>query len=294
MPPDSPSPADIEALIQRCLRGDQLAWDAIVKQYWRKVFNVAYKFVGKHDEAEDLAQDIFLKIFKSLDTFDRRANFQTWLISISRNLCIDHYRSVRKERETIDRDVDASELSPRSKTQGQMAMMEQRDRVQLLKDAMSALPKTLRTAVLMRDIQELSYHEIAEKLKLPEGTVKSRINRGRNELARQIRKLRGEDFSPTGTSRRRVGRARRRVAPDVPHPRRFRGGGHRSALDRQARNPDRSVAGDLRRQRHDRLSDGSVSADDERRRPSEAVGRAETRRDDADDDRGPELHRDTR
>ena len=85
----------------------RLAWEQIVRQHWRKVFNVAYKFVGKHDEAEDLTQDIFLKIFKSLDTFDRRANFQTWLISVSRNLCIDHYRSVRKERETIDRDVDA-------------------------------------------------------------------------------------------------------------------------------------------------------------------------------------------
>jgi RNA polymerase sigma-70 factor (ECF subfamily) len=192
---------NVEALIQRCLKGDQLAWEAIVRQYRRKVFNVAYKFVGKHDEAEDLTQDIFLKIFKSLNTFDRRANFQTWLISISRNLCIDHYRSVRKERETINRDVDASELSPISPSQGQMAMMEQRDRVQLLKDAMSALPSTLRTAVLMRDIQELSYHEIAEKLNLPEGTVKSRINRGRNELARQIRKLRGEQFSPTGQRR---------------------------------------------------------------------------------------------
>jgi RNA polymerase sigma-70 factor (ECF subfamily) len=110
MPSDSPDV--VESLIQRCLNGDQLAWEQIVKTYWRKVFNVAYKFVGKHDEAEDLTQDIFLKIFKSLDTFDRRANFQTWLISISRNLCIDHYRSVRKERETIDRDVDAGELAP--------------------------------------------------------------------------------------------------------------------------------------------------------------------------------------
>src|SRR5215831_19094571 len=109
MPLDAP-PDLVESLIKRCLAGDQLAWEQIVRQYWRKVFNVAYKFVGKHDEAEDLAQDIFLKIFKSLDTFDRRANFQTWLISISRNLCIDHYRSVRKERETIDRDVDANEL----------------------------------------------------------------------------------------------------------------------------------------------------------------------------------------
>jgi RNA polymerase sigma-70 factor (ECF subfamily) len=195
------SPESIATLIQRCLKGDQLAWEAIVRQYRRKVFNVAYKFVGRHEEAEDLTQDIFLKIFKSLNTFDSRANFQTWLISVSRNLCIDHYRSVRKERETIDRDVDASELMPVSKTPGQMAVMEQRDRVELLREAMSALPKTLRTAVLLRDIQELSYHEIAQKLHLPEGTVKSRINRGRNELARQIKKLRGDDFSPAGKSR---------------------------------------------------------------------------------------------
>ena len=155
--PVSPgSPGDTEALIQRCLQGDQAAWDLIVRQYWRKVFNVAYKFVGKHDEAEDLTQDIFLKIFKSLDTFDRRANFQTWLISVSRNLCIDHYRSVRKERETIDRDVDANELSPESREIGPVAALEQRDRVMLLRKALAALPDTLRTAVLMRDIQDLS------------------------------------------------------------------------------------------------------------------------------------------
>jgi RNA polymerase sigma-70 factor (ECF subfamily) len=193
------SPDAIEMLIQRCLNGDQAAWDAIVRQYWRKVFNVAYKFVGRHDQAEDLAQDIFLKIFKSLDTFDRRANFQTWLISVSRNLCIDHYRSVRKERETIDRDVDANQLTPVSHEVGPMAALEQRDRVSLLRQALSALPETLRTAVLLRDIQELSYQEIAERLDLPEGTVKSRINRGRTELARQIRRLRGDDYSPSGS-----------------------------------------------------------------------------------------------
>jgi RNA polymerase sigma-70 factor (ECF subfamily) len=195
MPADQPaaSPDAVETLIQRCLQGDQHAWDLIVRQYWRKVFNVAYKFVGKHDEAEDLTQDIFLKIFKSLDTFDRRANFQTWLISVSRNLCIDHYRSVRKERETIDRGIDAADLSPATPEPGPIAALEQRDRVVLLRQAMAALPETLRTAVLLRDIQELSYQEIADKLRLPEGTVKSRINRGRTELARQIRKLRGDD-----------------------------------------------------------------------------------------------------
>jgi RNA polymerase sigma-70 factor (ECF subfamily) len=198
MPSDQTPPDALEALIQRCLKGDQAAWEAIVRQHWRKVFNVAYKFVGRHDEAEDLTQDIFLKIFKSLDTFDRRANFQTWLISVSRNLCIDHYRSVRKERETIDRDVDTNELAPAAPEAGPIAALEQRDRVMLLREAMASLPETLRKAVLMRDIQELSYQEIADRLKLPEGTVKSRINRGRTELARQIRKLRGEDYSPTG------------------------------------------------------------------------------------------------
>ena len=188
----SETPDSIDAVIQRCLAGDQDAWSQIVRQHWRKVFNIAYKFTGKHDEAEDLTQDVFLKIFKSLHTFDRRANFQTWLVSVSRNLCIDHYRSVRKERETIDRDVDAGELTPAASTKSPFAALEQRDRVELLKKALDQLPPTLRSAVLLRDIQELSYQEIADRLRLPEGTVKSRINRGRTELARQIRRLRDE------------------------------------------------------------------------------------------------------
>jgi RNA polymerase sigma-70 factor (ECF subfamily) len=169
-----------------------VAWEQIVRQHWRKVFNVAYKFVGSHEQAEDLTQDIFLKIFRSLETFDRRANFQTWLISVSRNLCIDHYRSVRKERQTIDRDVPAEDLSPVSATASPLATLENRDLAALLRQALQTLPKSLRLAVLLRDIQELSYLEIAERLRLPEGTVKSRINRGRKEWARQILRLREE------------------------------------------------------------------------------------------------------
>lgn len=189
LPGPAPATTPIDDLIARCLAGDQAAWEAIVRQHWRKVFNVAYKFVGKHDEAEDLTQDIFLKIFKSLHTFDRRANFQTWLISVSRNLCIDHYRSVRKERETIDRDVDAAELSPASREVGPYGALEFADQRVLLRKALEELAPTLRSAVLLRDIRGMSYQEIAEQLDLPEGTVKSRINRGRLELARQIRRL---------------------------------------------------------------------------------------------------------
>jgi len=212
MSPDSSAASTeaVEALIQRCLKGDQLAWDAIVRQYWRKVFNVAYKFVGKHDEAEDLTQDIFLKIFKALKTFDRRANFQTWIISISRNLCIDHYRSVRKERQTIAREVDTSDLQPASKERTPYAAAEHQDLRAQLRQALETLPVTLRTAVVLRDLQELSYQEIADQLGLPEGTVKSRINRGRLELARQLKRL--QDKQPV--------LRRRRGAPARPRSRR--------------------------------------------------------------------------
>ena len=182
-------PATPDSLIEQCLAGDQVAWEQIVRQNWRKVFNVAYKFVGKHDEAEDLTQDIFLKIFKALKTFDRRANFQTWIISISRNLCIDHYRSVRKERQTIARDVDSTELQPATLERGPYAQAEHQDLRAQLRQALETLPMTLRTAVVLRDLQELSYQEIADRLGLPEGTVKSRINRGRIELAHQLRRL---------------------------------------------------------------------------------------------------------
>jgi RNA polymerase sigma-70 factor (ECF subfamily) len=164
------------------------------------VFNVAYKFVGKHDEAEDLTQDIFLKIFKALKTFDRRANFQTWIISISRNLCIDHYRSVRKERQMIAREVDATDLQPASADRGPYQSVEHADLRTLLRQALQTLPVTLRTAVILRDLHELSYQEIADRLGLPEGTVKSRINRGRIELARQLKRL--QDKQPALRRRR--------------------------------------------------------------------------------------------
>ncbi len=198
--PVDPSAA-IDALIARCLLGDQVAWEQIVRQHWRKVFNLAYKFVGRHDEAEDLTQDIFLKIFKALHTFDRRANFQTWLISISRNLCIDHYRSVRKERETMARDVDASMLTPVSRERGPYRQLEDSDLQRQIRLALEELAPALRQAVELRDLQELSYQEIADQLGLPEGTVKSRINRGRLELKRQLDRLRFQSPAPRHSAR---------------------------------------------------------------------------------------------
>jgi len=192
----TPAPQEIDSLIERCLKGDQTAWETIVRLYWRKVFNIAYKFVGRHDEAEDLTQDVFLKLFKSIKTFDRRANFSTWLISVSRNLCIDHYRSVRREHDAVTHDIDVVTLAQPSTIDSPHTMLERRDRVALLRAALDKLAPSLRMAVMLRDIQELSYQEIAGRLGVPEGTVKSRINRGRTELARQIARLREQQERP--------------------------------------------------------------------------------------------------
>ena len=186
------SSVSIEATIQRAGDGDQAAWETIVRTYWRKVFNVAYRFVGTYEEAEDLTQEIFLKVFRSLSTFDQRANFQTWLISVSRNYCIDRYRSGRRDREIFAREVNAADVQAEAPGPSPHARVELQDRVALLREALRGLSPPLRTAVLLRDIHELSYQEIASQLGVAEGTVKSRINRGRAELAKQIEALRKE------------------------------------------------------------------------------------------------------
>src|SRR5438105_5075913 len=145
-------PVSIDVTIQRAADGDQSAWDTIVRTYWRKVFNVAYRFVGTYDEAEDLTQEIFLKVFRSLGTFDRRANFQTWLISVSRNLCIDRYRSGRRDRQVFAREVDPTTVQAEAPGLSPQARVERRDRIGLLREALRALSPALRTAVLLRDI----------------------------------------------------------------------------------------------------------------------------------------------
>jgi RNA polymerase sigma-70 factor, ECF subfamily len=177
--------AEDAALIERCLRREQSAWEEIVARYRRKVFHIAYKFTGKHDEAEDLSQEIFLKVFKSLDKFNRDADFSTWLSSVARNYCIDHYRAMRREKEVVVEDLVAMDLAPAASGNPHRAL-EDRDRRSFLRRGLELLPEKLKEAVILRDLQGLSYQEMADRLRLPEGTVKSRINRGREELARLL------------------------------------------------------------------------------------------------------------
>jgi len=176
-------------LVRRCLDGDAAAWDTLVRAYWKRVFNIAYKFVARFDEAEDLTQEIFVKLFRALGTYDRRASFETWLTRVSRNLCIDHYRRRRREEETFTDEIDPDAIPLDELVSRPDATLEHRDQIAMVRRALAKLPPTYREPVALRDIHELSYEQIALRLRLPEGTVKSRINRGRKELARHLRIL---------------------------------------------------------------------------------------------------------
>jgi RNA polymerase sigma-70 factor (ECF subfamily) len=178
------SPSDSE-LIERCLKNDNAAWELIVVRFRRKIFHIAYKFTGRHDAAEDLTQEILLKVFKSLDRFNRDADFGTWLSSVARNYCIDNYRANKREKEVLVEDLVAFDLAPASAGNPHQALVED-DRRTFLRKGLDLLPEKLREAVVLRDLQGLSYQEMADRLGLPEGTVKSRINRGREELSRLL------------------------------------------------------------------------------------------------------------
>jgi RNA polymerase sigma-70 factor (ECF subfamily) len=183
--PVTGEPASDADLIARCLSRDNAAWEALVSRYRRKVFHIAYKFTGRHDDAEDLTQEIFLKIVKSLDKFNQDADFSTWLGSVARNYCIDHYRASKREKEVVVEDLLAFDLAPAASGNPYRAL-EDRDRRSFLRRGLELLPGKLREAVVLRDLVGLSYQEMADRLRLPEGTVKSRINRGREELTRLL------------------------------------------------------------------------------------------------------------
>ncbi len=176
-------------LVQRCLEGDAAAWDTLVRVYWKRVFTIAYKFVAQFDEAEDLTLESFVKLFRALPTFDRRARFATWLTRVSRNLCIDRYRRRRREEERFTDEVDPDTIQLDELMSRPDTTLEKRDQVAMVRRALAKLAPTFREPVALRDVQDLSYEEIAERLQLPEGTVKSRIARGRKELARHLQTL---------------------------------------------------------------------------------------------------------
>ena len=176
---------DVE-LLRRCRAGDEAGWRELVQRNTRRVFSIAYRFSGRVDEAEDLTQEVFVKVYQSLARYEPAAGtFATWLGTVARNHAIDHYRRRREERSKVTEDTDALPALP-DKTEALDTALAREERARLVRRAVRALPAPLREAVVLCDLQGMSYEEIAEALSLPLGTVKSRINRGRIELARRL------------------------------------------------------------------------------------------------------------
>jgi RNA polymerase sigma-70 factor (ECF subfamily) len=183
------------ALVRRCVVGDAEAWEEIVRQYNRRIYNVCYRFTGSADAAQDLAQEVFIKMYRTLSTYSaEKGAFSTWIMTMTRNLLVDHFRKSKQDRVTdsldagITEDQDAVTLGDRIPDAGPTAddRIQRRETQQMVQRAIQKLSPELREAVILRDLQDMDYKEIAVALKVPEGTVKSRINRGRMELGRLL------------------------------------------------------------------------------------------------------------
>ncbi len=173
-------------LIARCRRGDESAWRELVGRHTRRVFGIAYRFVGRVDEAEDLTQDIFVKVFQSLERYrESDGAFSTWVGTVARNHAIDDYRRRREERARRIDDPAALDVAP-AREESPLRSLEREDQARLVHRGLRALPAELREPIILCDLQGLSYEEAAASLQIPLGTVKSRINRGRLELARRL------------------------------------------------------------------------------------------------------------
>jgi len=177
-------------LVGRCLSGDEAAWEELVRQHTRQVYGLCFRFTNSGQEAQDLTQEVFLRVFKTIKTFrSSEGSFHTWLARVTRNLLIDHYRRTRQERVTdsIEEQLPMLEEEGAAAARPDQAVAG-REASEILQATLQKLSPDLREAVILRDLQEMEYRDIAQVLSIPEGTVKSRINRGRAELARLLRK----------------------------------------------------------------------------------------------------------
>jgi RNA polymerase sigma-70 factor, ECF subfamily len=179
-------------LVRRCRAGDGSAWEQIVASYSRRIFNLAYRFTSSVEAAEDLTQEVFVRIYRTLEQYDpKHGDLSNWLMRLARNLIIDDYRHrQRNPQDSYAEDVEDHAFHLRSVGGSQQKEIERRELARQVQEGIDKLPPDLRTCVILRDIEELSYQEIVELLKIPEGTVKSRINRGRIELAKILRRMR--------------------------------------------------------------------------------------------------------
>lgn len=178
-------------LVELCLQGDGTAWEELVKRYTRRVYGLCYRFTGRPSDAEDLSQEVFMRLYRTLGSYRSvQGAFATWLTRVTRNLLVDHYRRTRRDRltDSIEDSLPFVEAKPAGgRTPDRQAEANELS-VQVQQGLMKLSPD-LREAVVLRDLQGLEYSEIQKIMDVPEGTVKSRINRGRIELARLLAEM---------------------------------------------------------------------------------------------------------
>ena len=194
------STQDWNQMVRRCMDGDSCAWAELVRTHHRRVYGLCYRFTGNPTDAEDLTQDVFLKVYSNLASFDiGRGSLQVWITTMTRNLLVDNFRRTRNLRATGSLDEgweSVEELKPidrlTSKTLSPHESAAQKELAKMVQDALARVSVELREAVILRDLQDMDYKEIALVLGIPEGTVKSRISRGRAELARLLERNKRE------------------------------------------------------------------------------------------------------
>jgi len=196
----NPLEIDWSQTVRLCMNGDSGAWAELVRTHHRRVYGLCYRFTGNPADAEDLTQDVFLKIYSNLASFDTgRGSLQVWITTMTRNLLVDNFRRTRNQRATSSLDdgwESTEELKPVDRlTAAGPSPHEsaaQKELAKMVQNALARVSVELREAVILRDLQDMDYKEIAQVLSIPEGTVKSRISRGRAELARLLERNKRE------------------------------------------------------------------------------------------------------
>jgi len=196
----NPLEIDWYQVVRHCMDGDSAAWAELVRTHHRRVYGLCYRFTGNPADAEDLTQDVFLKVYSNLSSFDTdRGSLQVWITTMTRNLLVDNFRRTRNQRATgsLDENWDSNEeLKPIDRLVSTGASPHesaaQKELAKMVQEALARVSAELREAVILRDLQDLDYKEIAQVLGIPEGTVKSRISRGRAELARLLERNKRE------------------------------------------------------------------------------------------------------
>ena len=177
-----------EELVERCRRKDNGAWTRLVQKYRREIFGLCFRATGRKEEAEDLTQEIFLKVFKAIGAFDsRRASFTTWLYRVARNHLVDYYRCTRKDRVTSSIEDELPQIEQnQARTDRPSDPVERSERQIVLQKALNQISPGLRQAVVLRDLHGMEYAEVSRVLGIPSGTAKSRVHRGHLELGRLL------------------------------------------------------------------------------------------------------------